>query len=128
MDEAIAAIVATSKRITDSYPRTLCQEATDRRRLDKVAIEAGEMLDAYSGVVGENPRKGVTHTPDDVLDELLDVALTALGAYEHLTGFQGRCLDALAEQAVRKHHRLVIAMDGGAANEPAPGWREAAGG
>ena len=48
------------------------------------------------GLTGQNPRKGVTHTIDDVRKELLDVAVTALGAIEHLDGNQGRSLDALA--------------------------------
>jgi NTP pyrophosphatase (non-canonical NTP hydrolase) len=59
------------------------------RRCSKVAEEVGEAFDALGGMIGENPRKGVTHTRDELINELLDVALAALGAVEHLTGNEG---------------------------------------
>lgn len=46
----------------------------------KVAEEAGEAAEAYIGLYGLNPRKGFTHSRDDVADELADVAITALVA------------------------------------------------
>lgn len=49
-------------------------------RLLKLVEEAGEVASAYAGAVGQNPRKGRTHTYVDVADELCDVALTALVA------------------------------------------------
>ncbi|MFG1609495.1 MazG-like family protein [Actinoplanes sp. NPDC049265] len=52
-------------------PQTLCQAL-------KVQEEAGEMAQAVIGVLGQNPRKGVTHTWDDVIAEAIDVAVTAL--------------------------------------------------
>lgn len=70
-------------------------EAIAWGRLAKLSEETGEVIAAYIGATGQNPRKGVTHTTDDVLAELLDVAVTALGAYEHLDGHQGRALAAL---------------------------------
>jgi len=54
------------------------------RRCTKAVQEIGEVMEALAGVVGENPRKGVTHTMDDVEAELLDVAVSALGAVAHL--------------------------------------------
>ena len=36
-------------------------------------------------MVGQNPRKGVTHALGDLLGELADVALTALCAIQHFT-------------------------------------------
>lgn len=53
-------------------------------RILKVTEEAGEAAGAWIGVIGQNPRKGVTHTLDDVAGELADVALTALVAIESL--------------------------------------------
>lgn len=105
-----ANIVATSRLITESYPRSLCDEAVLRRRIDKIGTEFGEVLEALNGWVGENPRKGVTHDRADVLDELLDVAACALGAYEHVDGFQGTCLIDLAMLVQRKLERLRDAM------------------
>lgn len=49
-------------------------------RVGKVAEEYGEAWAALIGMHGQNPRKGRTHTEDDVVGELLDVALTALVA------------------------------------------------
>jgi hypothetical protein len=52
-------------------PETLCQAL-------KVQEEAGELAQAVIGVLGQNPRKGVTHTWDHVVAEAFDVALSAL--------------------------------------------------
>lgn len=70
-------------------------EAVTWGRLAKLTEEAGEVVSAYIGLVGQNPRKGITHDRDDVLSELLDVAVTALGAYEHLSGCHGQALPDL---------------------------------
>lgn len=57
----------------------------DSMRVLKLVEEAGEAAAAYIGMVGQNPRKGVTHSMDDLLSELADVALTALCAMQHFT-------------------------------------------
>ncbi|MDH6134862.1 NTP pyrophosphatase (non-canonical NTP hydrolase) [Kitasatospora sp. MAA4] len=49
-------------------------------RVLKVSEEAGEAAQAVIGVTGQNPRKGVSHTWEDVENELVDVALSALVA------------------------------------------------
>lgn len=67
-------------------------EAQEWGRIGKIGEEFGEVIEAYIGLTGQNPRKGTTHTADDVLKELLDVAVTALGAWEHLTGNTGRVM------------------------------------
>ncbi|CAL9589131.1 hypothetical protein SUDANB145_05189 [Streptomyces sp. enrichment culture] len=54
-------------------------------RLLKLSEEVGEVAEAVIGVTGQNPRKGVTHTWDDVEAELCDVAITALVALRTLT-------------------------------------------
>ena len=69
--------------LNDSYPTDLHREAIDWRRMQKMASEVGEALDAYSGMIGENPRKGITHGFNDVLGEVADVALTAIGILAH---------------------------------------------
>lgn len=70
-------------------------EAITWGRLAKVSEECGEVIEAWIGVTNQNPRKGVTHTRDDVAKELLDVAVTALAAYEHMVGNRGDSLSAL---------------------------------
>ncbi len=47
-------------------------------RLLAVMEEVGEVSKAYRGMKGQNPRKGVTHTREDLMDELVDVAVGAL--------------------------------------------------
>ena len=89
-------IAELSEWIDGSYPESLIgTELHVRRRVDKLMEESGEVGQAVGGWFGENPRKGVTHTRADVLAELLDVAVTALGAYESLTGNAGSSIPAL---------------------------------
>lgn len=59
--------------------------AQDWARISKVTEEAGEAISAFIGVTGQNPRKGITHDMDDVLNELADVAMTAILAMQHFT-------------------------------------------
>ncbi|WP_028810020.1 MazG-like family protein [Streptomyces sp. 351MFTsu5.1] len=54
-------------------------------RMLKLSEEVGEVAEAVIGVVGQNPRKGVTHTWEDVEAELCDVVITALVALRTLT-------------------------------------------
>ncbi len=49
-------------------------------RLMKLSEEVGEVAQAYIGMVGQNPRKGVSHTREDVAEELCDVLITAMVA------------------------------------------------
>ncbi|MEU6475508.1 MazG-like family protein [Streptomyces sp. NPDC047017] len=51
----------------------------------KLSEEVGEAAQAVIGVTGQNPRKGTTHTWDDVEAELCDVVITALMALRTLT-------------------------------------------
>ncbi len=51
----------------------------------KLSEEVGEVAQAVIGVTGQNPRKGVTHTWEDVQGELCDVAISALVALRTLT-------------------------------------------
>ncbi|WP_320783824.1 MazG-like family protein [Streptomyces sp. CRN 30] len=54
-------------------------------RMLKLSEEVGEVAEAVIGATGQNPRKGVTHTWQDVESELCDVAVTALVALRTLT-------------------------------------------
>ncbi len=88
-------------------------ELTDRRRIDKLAEELGEAVDAYGSYVGENPRKRndpafPRKTLDDVKSELLDVALCALGAFDHLDGHSGTAFLALLGHADARHTRAGL--------------------
>lgn len=83
-------------------------EAVTWGRLGKLTEEAGEVITAYIGATGQNPRKGITNTMEKVLEELLDVAVTALGAYEHIDGHQGRALSELDDKIVRVATRVGL--------------------
>jgi NTP pyrophosphatase (non-canonical NTP hydrolase) len=54
-------------------------------RVLKLSEEVGEVSEAVIGALGQNPRKGTTHTWDDVQAELCDVVITALVALRTLT-------------------------------------------
>ncbi|MER6960998.1 MazG-like family protein [Streptomyces sp. NPDC000618] len=54
-------------------------------RVLKLSEEVGEVAQAVIGATGQNPRKGVSHTWDDVQAELCDVVITALVALRTLT-------------------------------------------
>ena len=67
-------------------------------RLLKVTEEAGEVAAAWIGACGQNPRKGRTHTIDDVADELADVVVTALVAIASLDRDPQTVIDRCAEK------------------------------
>lgn len=77
-------IRAISDLIDGSYPVDLDREAMLWRRCAKIGEEHGEVIEALLGMLGENPRKGYTHTRGDLVMELLDVALAALAAVCHV--------------------------------------------
>ena len=54
-------------------------------RVLKITEEAGEVAEAVHGVTGGNPRKGASHTWEDVQKELCDVILTSMVALKTLT-------------------------------------------
>jgi len=54
-------------------------------RMLKLSEEVGEAAQAVIGATGQNPRKGITHSWDDVQSELCDVVITALVALRTLT-------------------------------------------
>ncbi|OJX93824.1 MAG: hypothetical protein BGO96_10060 [Micrococcales bacterium 73-15] len=86
-------------------------EAQAWSRIAKVSEENGEVVAAFIGAIGQNPRKGVTHTREDVVEELLDVALTALAAVEHLRGHDGAALDLLNDKLDRVAARAGVVTD-----------------
>jgi NTP pyrophosphatase (non-canonical NTP hydrolase) len=64
---------------------TLAPDLEKLLRIMKLTEEAGEVTQAVIGTLGQNPRKGVTHTWDDVQAELCDVMFTAMVALATLT-------------------------------------------
>lgn len=54
-------------------------------RVLKITEEAGEVAEAIHGATGANPRKGHSHTWEDVQAELCDVIVTSMVALRTLT-------------------------------------------
>lgn len=75
---AISTWIDDSPRYQEAPP-----ELADTWRVIKMAEEVGEAIGALMGAMGENPRKGVTHSRADVEHEILDVATAGLGALMH---------------------------------------------
>ncbi|MFF0591989.1 MazG-like family protein [Streptomyces antibioticus] len=83
-------------------------------RILKLSEEVGEVAQAVIGATGQNPRKGTTHTWDDVQSELCDTAITALVALRTLTPEPER---VFTEHLARVAERSL----GGAVAELGPG-------
>lgn len=97
-------IAESLRRVSQLYDDHLADrdpEAATGIRMMKLAEEIGESIGGWLGVSGANPRKGYTHTRDEVKTELLDTAVTALAAWEHLDGNRGAVMDALAAHVRR---------------------------
>lgn len=116
--QAADSIAAISAMIDSSYPPGLDPEAHMWRRHQKVANEAGEVLEAIQGAIGENPRKGVVGSWDDVDKELLDTATAALGAWEHNHGNDGSSIVALLAHIEQMFFRLEAVVGATRNNYP----------
>ena len=112
-DTAAQKLAAISRWIDES-PANVARdpEAALWGRVSKVGEEFGEAIQALVGATGQNPRKGVTNTMQDVIEELLDTALTATCAVEHLTGNHGHALAELSMKIEKVYTRAGL---GGAA-------------
>jgi hypothetical protein len=64
-------------------------EAVTWGRMSKLTEEAGEVITKMIAHTGQNPRKPQSDQTVELIKENLDVALTALGNVEHLTGNTG---------------------------------------
>ena len=104
----ISEYISTLSRWIDEGNAARPTEAQTWARLAKITEEAGEVVAAYIGATGQNPRKGVTHTMEDVEEELLDVAITALAALEHVRGHDGRSMDLLFDKILRTKARAGL--------------------
>ncbi|MEV5508478.1 MazG-like family protein [Streptomyces orinoci] len=78
-------------------------------RLMKLAEEAGEVMQAYIGMTGQNPRKGVTHQRADVAAELCDVIITAATALHRFTDDPAALFDEHARRVTRRIDALTKA-------------------
>jgi predicted house-cleaning noncanonical NTP pyrophosphatase (MazG superfamily) len=66
-------------------------------QLLKMAEEVGEAAEAYLGMTGLNPRKGVSHTREDLVGEVGDVIITAAGPAEYAARLRDKLGEEVAE-------------------------------
>ncbi|WP_329116523.1 MazG-like family protein [Streptomyces sp. NBC_01465] len=75
-------------------------------RILKLSEEVGEVAQAVIGATGQNPRKGTSHTWQDVEAELCDVIVTAMVALRTLTpdapAIFAAHLDRVADRSLAK--------------------------
>jgi predicted house-cleaning noncanonical NTP pyrophosphatase (MazG superfamily)/NTP pyrophosphatase (non-canonical NTP hydrolase) len=72
-------------------------------QLLKMSEEVGEAAEAYLGMTGLNPRKGLSHTREDLVGEVGDVIITAAVSIVRLTGST-----AAARAAFESHLASVV--------------------
>lgn len=72
----------------------------------KLSEEVGEAAAAWIGFLGQNPRKGVTHSLEDVLSELADVAITAMVGIARLDRDPERVVGAKVAEMARRYAAL----------------------
>jgi phosphoribosyl-ATP pyrophosphohydrolase len=77
-------------------------------RILKVSEEAGEVAAAWIGVIGQNPRKGVTHTRADVAAELADVVFTSLVPMDSIGHDPATVMDRCAAKVAARVDRLAV--------------------
>ncbi|WP_377268538.1 MazG-like family protein [Peterkaempfera sp. SMS 1(5)a] len=76
---------------------------TDRLlRMMKLSEEVGEVTEAVIGAMGQNPRKGRSHTWEDVQAELCDVIITSMVALRSLTPDAPAVFDAHLRRVARR--------------------------
>lgn len=95
MTETQDDLIRLSKWI-DAHNAHRSEEFNMWSRTTKVTEEAGEVQKALRAYYGENPRK--SEGLDDivpVIEELLDTAVAALGAVEHILGHNGDSFELL---------------------------------
>ncbi|MFC5219141.1 MazG-like family protein [Streptomyces coerulescens] len=81
-------------------------------RILKLSEEVGEVAEAVIGATGQNPRKGVTHTWEDVQGELCDVVITALVALRTLTPDTREVFARHLERVTKRSLGTALTKDG----------------
>lgn len=86
------------------------EQAMTWGRIAKVGEEFGEAISEYIAFTGQNPRKAPTGEESEsrVKKELLDVAVAALGAVEHLSGNNGAAFGLLLNHLRIVHTRAGL--------------------
>jgi hypothetical protein len=78
----------------------------DWQRVGAIALPAGRAIAALIAYTGENPRKGVCGGQEALLEELADVAMTAMLGIQHFTKDAERTRRLMVGKAVFIAERL----------------------
>ncbi len=97
-----------------AHPRTDHEIAC---RVMKLAEETGEAVAAYIGMTGQNPRKGICATRDDLASELCDVIISAMIALATITGDADSAETSLQAHLSARFARLLARIH----TAPGPG-------
>lgn len=81
-------------------------------QLLKLSEEVGEVAEAYLGMTGLNPRKGFSHTREDLVGEVADVIISAAVAIVRLSG------DPRAARDAFEAHLAAVVSPAGLAAPP----------
>lgn len=110
------------RKMLDAHHATAGQDVLPQRLL-KIIEEVGELSQAYQGFIGANPRKGVTHTQEDVVKEVCDVIIAAAVTLATLSSDPDGTLRRNVEHVVKR--ALSEAVESPARTEaigPTGGW------
>lgn len=115
LDELLAAVEVVDANI-DAHTAAQYQAqplAAHWARITKVCEESGEVWRALSKWTGENPRKGVCGTRDDLLGELADCVSAAMCGIQHLTKDTDETWEIVSAAFIRARIRIAeYAPDG----------------
>ncbi|WP_436319635.1 methyltransferase [Streptomyces syringium] len=102
------------RRLTERLDAHSTLPVEQRRILQalKISEEAGEVAEAVIGALGQNPRKGFSHTWDDVRAEVCDVITTGMVALNRLTPD--------AAEVFARHLARIAERDLGERRQPVP--------
>lgn len=109
MTDTWKTIARLAERLEDHS--TLPHEQRVLLQLLKIQEEAGEVAEAVIGAMGQNPRKGHSHTWDDVKAEICDVIVTGMVALARM--------DRDAQAVFARHMDRIASRDLVARDEPA---------
>lgn len=77
------------------------------QRASAIMQSLGRAVAALIGATGQNPRKGITHTRDEVVNEVLDAVLTGLLCSQHLLKSSAEVRYRLREKQAALYRRAV---------------------
>ncbi|TMR89077.1 MazG-like family protein [Nonomuraea basaltis] len=80
-------------------------------RIMKIGEEFGEVVSAYIGVTGQNPRKGVSATHAELTGELCDVIIAAMSALATVAGGPEDAEKILSTHIAARYPRLLRLLD-----------------